>query len=361
MSKTNAPLGVGVVGIGFGQQAHVPAFRQSPDYYRVNAIAASDQERARIVAERLSVPRAYGDWRELVSDPGVDVVSIATPPALQPEIALFALAQGKPVLCEKPLALTVHHAAVMLAAARRAGVPHMVDFGFTAIAEWIQAKAILERGELGDIRRVAVAWHTETYAVRHGVRNWKTGPAETGGGVLGSFVSMVLHYVEWLVGKICRLTARLSASVSGSINPETEAVLCLELESGCLVSVSVSNDARFGSGHRIEIYGDEGTIVLDNPPTSGLATFGLWRSEAAALRRLGNTGDSMRDGRVGALAILARRFAAAVRKGEPTTPSFDDGYRVQCLLEAARQSHDLGQWVDARATSFQFGEVATDS
>lgn len=343
---------VGIVGIGFGQQAHVPAFRQNA-HCRVEAIGASDLSRARVVAERLSIPKAYGDWRALVADPDVDVVTIATPPSLQPDIAMLALAQGKPVFCEKPLASTTLAASAMLDAARRAGVPHMVDFSFTAIDEWIQARTILERGELGCLRHVAVAWHTETYVVRHGLRSWKTAGVESGGGVLNNFVSVVLHYVEWLVGRIARLTATLSTTLVGTLRAETEAVLCLELEAGALVSVSVSNSARLGSGHRIEIYGDEGTLILDNSASSGLAAFRLLRGDRTSteLREVTHGRDPNRDGRVAALAALADRFVRAIRTGEPAGPSFEDGYRVQCLLDAARRSHERRAWVDVRVAS----------
>lgn len=349
MSKADGLLRVGIVGIGFGQQAHVPAFRQNA-HCRIEAIGASDRARARAVADRLSIPKAYGDWRALVADPDVDVVTIATPPSLQSDIALFALAQGKPVFCEKPLAATTLAASAMLDAARRAGVPHMVDFGFTAIDEWIQARAILDRGEMGRLRRVAVAWHTETYAVRHGLKSWKTAGVESGGGVLNNFVSMVLHYVEWLAGPIARLTATLSTTAVGTFLAETEAVLCLELDGGALASVSVSNSARLGSGHRIEIYGDEGTLVLDNAASSGLAAFRLLQGDrtSTGLREVTRGHEPGRDGRVDALAVLADRFVRAVLTGGPSSPSFEDGYRVQCLLDAARRSHERGAWVDAR-------------
>ncbi|UBF28451.1 Gfo/Idh/MocA family oxidoreductase [Kovacikia minuta CCNUW1] len=94
---------VGVVGIGFGQQVHVPAF-QLDDRCQVQAICASTVERATEVAQRLKVDRALGNWQELVADPTIAAISIATPPAIQTEVAIAALTQGKAVFCEKPLA-----------------------------------------------------------------------------------------------------------------------------------------------------------------------------------------------------------------------------------------------------------------
>lgn len=352
---------VGVIGIGFGQQAHVPAFRRN-SRCRVEGICASSTRRARVVADRLGIPKAYGDWRELVADRDIDIVTIATPPAVQPDIALAALKYGKPVFCEKPLATSPLAAAAMLDAARREGLPHMVDFGFVAIDEWIQAREMIQAGLLGRLRHVSIGWHTETYAVRKGLRNWKTEGVESGGGVLNTFVSMVFHYVEWLLGRVARLTAEVfSTRVADSIDAETQAVLCLELEGGASVAVSVSNTAFVGTGHRVEIYGDEGALILDNTGSLGLAVFRVLRGnrESGAFECVAPAAD-VKDGRIPALATLADRFITWIESGVPAAPSFEDGYRVQCLLEYARQSHATGRWIDTPPCDGAFGARAEE-
>ena len=104
------PLRVAVIGVGFGQQVHVPAFRADPRC-EVTTLCASNEAKAAEIAGRLNVPRASGDWRAVIADSEIDAVSIAVPPCLQSQIALEALEHGKAVFCEKPLAAHVHDAA----------------------------------------------------------------------------------------------------------------------------------------------------------------------------------------------------------------------------------------------------------
>jgi len=345
----NSVLRVGVVGIGFGQQAHVPAFRRGKDC-KVTALCASSDERARTVADRLGVPKAYGDWRQLIADPDVDLISVATPPTVQPAIVLGALARGKPVFCEKPLALTGEAAYAMLDAARRSGLAHMVDFEFVTIDEWLQAKRIIDQGQLGQLRHVSVSWHVEAYAHRMGLRSWKTATAATGGGTLASTVSHTFHYLEWLLGPIRKLSARLfTPPGAGGTLGETAVIMCLELDGGASGSVSVCSNAFQGTGHRLEIYGDSGTLILDNSTSDYVTGFKLFHGTRQTDKlepvAAGPAGQDVKDGRVLAVGRLVDRFLGWVRTGVAASPSFEDGYRVQCLMECARLAHSSGGWV----------------
>lgn len=342
------------MGIGFGQQAIVPAFRLN-GHCEVVALCASTAQRARVVADRLGVPKAYGNWQELVSDPDIDVIAVATPPPVQPAIVCAALSQRKPVFCEKPLAPTREIAAGMLAIARQSGLAHMVDFEFAAIEEWIQAKVIVERGALGRLRHASVSWHVETYANRMGLKSWKTGDAALGGGILNSAVSHTFHYLEWMLGRIHRLSARLFVPAERDWSGgETVAVLCLELTGGVLVSVSVSSSAFLGTGHRLEIYGDEGSLVLENHTADYVAGFRLLHGTRQTNRldplNMEKGERTVQDGRVLAVGRLVDRFVDWVRTGVPAIPSFEEGYRVQCLVDWARQAHATGGWVDVSSS-----------
>lgn len=349
MIKSERKIRVGIVGIGFGQQVHLPAFQSHPSC-QVVAICASNQSRALRASARHSVEKSYGDWRELVKDADVDVVSIATPPFVQPEIAIEALSQGKAVFCEKPLGLSKTAALDMLAAAERVSLANMVDFELVEVEAFHRAKALLDRGEIGQLRHIAVSWNVETYANRIGLHSWK-GCAEKGGGVLNSFVSHTFYYLEWFVGRIQRLTASLSSAMGDREMGDTLAVLCLEFESGVPASLSISSHACLGTGHRVEFYGDAGALVLDNTTTDYAAGWRVRHGTRAANRlqvvhedyhvRINGS-----DGRVVAVACLVKRFVDWIATGVRSSPSFVDGLRVQVLLEAARKSHELGCWVD---------------
>lgn len=342
-------LRVGVVGIGFGQQAHIPAFRRRRDC-EVTVLCASSEARARTVADRLGVPHAHGDWRKLVADPGIDAISVATPPALQPAIVTAALEAGKPVFCEKPLALSGDRALAMLLAARQSGLANMVDFEFVTIGAWLQAKRLMEQGVVGQLRHVSVTWHVETYANRMGIKSWKTAPAAMGGGTLASAVSHTFHYLEWLLVPIRQLTAKLFIPPgAGAMLGETAVVMCLELEGGASGSVSVCSNAFLGSGHRVEIYGDQGSLFLDNSTSDYVAGFTLARGTRQTNKLEPVAAEpadfEAGDGRILAVGRLVDRFVEWVRTGVAASPSFEDGYRVQQLMECAILADSTGGWV----------------
>ena len=96
---------------------------------------------------------AFGRWEELIEHADIDAVAIATPPRLQPAIAVRALERGKPVFVEKPLAADLDSAAAMLRQAA-GGPPAMIDFGFPEIPPWRKAKALIDDGAIGALRHV---------------------------------------------------------------------------------------------------------------------------------------------------------------------------------------------------------------
>ncbi len=337
---------IGIVGIGFGQQAHLPAFRSDPRC-EVVAICASRQEQADAVAARHGIAEAYSDWRRLIEAPHIDAISIATPPAVQAEIASAALEQGKAVFCEKPLAASEEQASRLLMQANQRRLPHMVDFEFPDIEAWQHTKAVLDSGSIGALRHLAVSWNVETYANRIGLDSWKT-RLEEGGGVLCSFVSHSFHYVEWLLGKIRRLSARLVSAPGDRRTADSLAVICLELTSGSIVSLSVSSHAFMGHGHRLEFYGDRGTLVLDNSTADYVDGFQLQRAtrESVCFETLVPATLSEGDGRIAVVSRVTRRFVDWLSTGAEQQPNFADGLRVQSLIERAKRSDRTGRWVD---------------
>lgn len=341
------PVKVGVVGIGFGARVHLPAF-QADRRCEVVALCASTEQRAAAAAARLQIPKAYGDWHRLAEDSEIDALAIAVPPALQPAIALAAAAGGKHVFCEKPVATSVDAAHAMLTAAQRAGVAHVVDFEFPEIDEWREAHRLLASGGLGQLRHVAVSWHVETYTNRMGLDSWKQ-RAENGGATLNSFGSHVFHYLEWLFGPIRRVQCHLFPFAG---REEAIVNLSLELLDGTPLSVSASTVASMGTGHRLEIYGDAGTLVLENPTGDYAAGFRLLQGicssgclESVPGRAKGGA-DASADGRVAAVARLVNRFLGWIVDGDPTEPSLQHGLRVQRLLDAARRANSAAAWVD---------------
>jgi len=335
------PLRIGIIGVGFGQQVHVPAFRADPRC-RVVAICARTLEHAARVAERLGVSHAFGDAHQMLASGQVDAVSIAVPPVVQPDLVVAAAEAGKHVFCEKPLAAEVPAAERALAAVQKSGVAHAMDFIFPEIPAWQQARSVLAAGRLGALRQVAVSWRVESYAFARGLDSWKMRSTE-GGGTLNNLVSHSLYYLEWLLGPVTRVAARFTPRQAAG---EARVDAWLELASGCPVTLSVAADAFLGSGHRLEIYGEQGTLVLENHGADYVSGFAL----SVGTRATGAFSTqppelaSHPDGRIGAASAIVRRFVDAVLSGTPAQPNLADGLRVQRLMASARAADRSGAW-----------------
>jgi predicted dehydrogenase len=340
---------LGIVGCNYGRTVLLPAFRLDPRC-QVVALAGTDPARTAELARQSGVPEAYGDWTKMIER--VDVIAIATPPRAQPEIAVAALKQGKPVFVEKPMAADLAGAAAML---RQAGaLPTMMDFGFTELLPWRKAKALLDSGAIGRLRHVAVNWNVENASTRLRLKNWKTSGNE-GGGALGNLGSHSLHYLEWFCGPLTGLSARLSG-LPDDPSFETNVALSLAFQSGAAGSFAMSCASYLGSGHRLEFYGEDGTLVLANPTSDYMRGFGVShaRRPADALTPVAVEDDPLdrqfpAEARIGPVSRLASRFLDAVEQRTPTTPGFAEGYRMQLLLDAVRLSHARGQWFDIAA------------
>jgi predicted dehydrogenase len=326
-------LCVGVVGLRFGADVHVPAFRSDPRC-DVSAIAGRDVAQTAEVARRLGVAYAFDDWRALVASPDIDAVGIAVPPEAQPPIIIYAAEQGKHVFCEKPMAASVTEARSALAAVERSGVVHGIDFIFPEIPGWRRAQELLVEGAIGRIAHFAYTWRMETYASRTNADTWKSRP-DQGGGALGNFVSHVFYNIEWLFGPIRRIPM-----FACSTGPRTGRAAdgLVEVEGNIAGSLSVCTDAFLGCGHRIEIYGERGTLTLHNPTPDYASGFRLTlgtRDNGAPAAVPDVEAESGTDGRLTLVSQLVRRFVDAIERGDPMTPNLSHGARVQELLAMA--------------------------
>jgi len=333
---------LGVIGCGYGRSVLVPAFRVDPRS-EIVSISAPSKERVEHAASELGIQRALVDWHVLVEDKSVDAIIVATPPDVQPEIVLTALRQGKAVFAEKPMALNLAQAEDMTSCALSSHRPHMIDFHLTEITSWKQARQILMDGGIGFVQYVAVRWYVESYTNRMRLANWKSS-ASRGGGTLFNFVSHSLHYLEWFLGPITELSSRLFRVPNDSRNGDTSVDMALSFRSGAAGSLSVNAAAYLGTGHRIEFYGEDGALALENTTVDYVKGFRLLHGrrpdkELQVVQTRDPEEEVYSDGRVLTASRLARQFLDWVERDVPSRPDFRDGLRVQQLLDAALRSH----------------------
>ncbi len=339
-------LRVGIVGLGFGHRVLLPVCQAAPRC-EVVGLCGSTVERTQQAASQAGIA-GYRDWQALVSDPDIDAVVIATPPDQHRAIAVAAFAAGKHVFCEKPLAESLDAAQSMATAAAKARTANMVDFEFPDMAGWQDARDILTSGALGRFRHVRVSWSGETYANRMALDSWKR-RMTSGGGALNDFVPHCFYNIEWLLGPIRRVWAAPRSKVDCDRNGDTLVNLCLELCDGTAASVSVQTAAFLGDGHSVTVHADEGTLRLVNSCNDTSGAFKLFvgtrqtgQFEPVVLRGF----ESHEDYRIPAISRLFDRFLTWALTGHPAQPNFEDGLRVQTLLDAAWRSRGEGIWYE---------------
>jgi predicted dehydrogenase len=340
---------IGIIGCNYGRLVHLPAFRLDPRC-EVIALAGTNAARTMDLAKASDIPLAFGNWEELVAHPDVDAVTIAAPPNLQPAIALRALELGKPVFAEKPIAAGIAEAEAMAHAAVASGLATMVDFNFSAILAWRKAKELLDEGAIGRLRHVTVNWNVENYGTRMRIKNWKA-LGEDGGGALGNFVSHSFYYLEWLCGPITGLSARLSG-LPDEPTMETNAAISMSFQSGAAGSLAMSCASYLGSGHRIEFYGEDGTMTLINATPDYMRGFELRLAQRPATTLTAVDMDDAvdrkfpADGRIAPVSRLVADFLDAISGGRIAVPGFAEGLRVQALLDTARRANNGGCWLE---------------
>jgi predicted dehydrogenase len=145
-------LRIGVIGTGFGALVQIPAFRAN-HRAEVVAVASGTPGKAKKTADGLGVPHAFDDWRKLVQA-DLDLVSITTPPALHHPMALAALAAGRHVLCEKPMAMSAAEAEDMLAHGDRARRAHVIDHELRFNPNRRRVRQLIQDGFIGAPRHV---------------------------------------------------------------------------------------------------------------------------------------------------------------------------------------------------------------
>ncbi len=356
-------LGVGVIGIGFGQKIHIPGF-QEHRRTKVVAVAAQHAERAAEVAEAFDIPFSTGDYRELIAHPDVDIVTIATPPHQHEAMALAAIARGKPILIEKPLAHTLESAQKITTQAEAAKVPGIIDFEFRFVPAWMLMQRELAQGFIGRPRYVSVSWLVDILADPEGRRFGWASQQETGGGILGALGSHVFDYLEWFLGEISEATGFLATGLRTRALPDSRSTAPvtaddtfgahLRFKSGVVAAVEVCAVGWHRAGHRITAYGDDGTLELRQESPSDYIH--------GALLLAGRAGDptleeaeipeelslprEYPDGRLAPFVQVADALVRAIDgKPQPGDPDLRAGLRAQAIMDAVTRAHAHGGWI----------------
>ena len=201
-------IGVGIIGTGFMGACHALAFTSVVPLFqpelrpRLEMVADIDASAAARARTRFDFARVTADWRELVADPRVGLVSITSPNILHKEMALEAIAAGKHVYCEKPLALTTEDAKELTLAAEAKGVRTMVGYNYLCSPAIRHIKKLLASGELGTLTYLRACFDEDYMADPAVPFSWRCERAKAGSGSLGDLGSHAVSIARFLGGPI---------------------------------------------------------------------------------------------------------------------------------------------------------------
>ncbi|MFZ2049428.1 MAG: Gfo/Idh/MocA family oxidoreductase [Solirubrobacteraceae bacterium] len=296
---------------------------------RIAGVLSSDPERGSRYAERHRIPNAYSSLAELCADSEVEAVYISTANDSHASQALAAIAAGKHVLCEKPLATTIEDAQAMIAAAASAGVKLGVDHHLRSAPAHLATRELIISGRIGQVLGARVFHGTELPA---SLRTWRVGRPEAGA---GAALDLTVHGADLLcfllaeeIEEVVAMSARQGVSAHADI--EDAIAGAMRLKGGALATFHDSFTMRWVRT-RVEIYGRDGAItiedaMLDNP----VATVFLSDESGACEIPI--------DQSEGLYERTVRLFNAAVRgDGEPAA-SGEDGLRSLMVAVAALAS-----------------------
>ncbi len=352
-------IGIGIIGTGFARTTQIPAFRAC-EGARVVSIASGRRENAERVAREFDITHAAGDWRDVVARDDVHLVSIVTPPSTHAEMTLAALAAGKAVLCEKPMAMNAEETERMRRAARDRGALAHIDHELRFLPARRKMRELIQAGEIGRVRQVKFLFRSDMRATAARGWDWWS-DREAGGGGLGAIGSHAVDTLLWLTGaRATHVSALLATHVnqrhedeSGAtraVTSDDEADLLLNFVGGAadmratgVVAMSVVEPGR--AEHRVQVFGSEGALMLESGGQLFRAKIGegVWsevETERAPLA------EGMRDNEWSrGFTVFACEIVSALREGRREVEgaaTFDDGHRIQLVLDAARAAHDGG-------------------
>jgi predicted dehydrogenase len=354
--------GVAVVGTGFGCFTHVRALRNAG--FEVVALAGRDPEKTAARAERFDIPHPLTAFADVVALPGVDAVTIATPPASHAGLALAAIAAGKHVLCEKPLTLDVAEGRRVLAAARDAGVVHLLgtEFRFET-GQALLARAVRD-GLIGAPRVATFVLHVPMLAdARSKVPDWWSS-ADQGGGWLAAHGSQVIDQMRVTLGEfrsVAAATLRVAAHEPPWTADDGFLVHCV-MESGAVATMQSTPSDRGPLLIETRVVGSLGTAWIEGlgaivklADANGIRTLAVPDDlavdipSAAPPRELLQTTYEQMTGHgldLGPYTRLAEHFLARIRgtapPAGPDPATFADGVADLMVLDSMRRSAAAG-------------------
>lgn len=367
-------IGYGLIGTGFMGRAHAYAYRAAPAVFpdiprvRLRGVADADAAAAARFATQYGFETSTGDWRSLLEDPAIHIISVTTPNILHKEMAIAAARAGKHVHCEKPLAPSAGEAREMMEAAEAAGVRTQVGYNYIKNPALKLAREMIAAGELGEITGFR-GIHAEDYMANpDGPFSWRL-DASGGPGVIADLGSHIIGMARFLLGPMTEVAADVETIVKSrpkapgsaervKVEVDDIARMMLRFARGCGGTIE-ANWVATGRKMQLdfEVYGSKGGLVFTQERFNELHLYraggtprelGFTRIEigpqhppyvnfcVAAGHQLGFNDLK---------TIEAAEFLGDVAGGPGSGPDFREAWEIQKVVETAVNAGRARQWL----------------
>lgn len=329
---THSPLGLAVIGAGRAGLIHAGNFFRSVPNARLVALADPVGESLARARDELGVEKVHLDYRRVLEDPAVQAVVIATPTAFHREIAVAAAEAGRHILCEKPMAMDPSECDAMIAAADRAGVVLQIGFMRRFSDDFVEAKARIEAGEIGDVVQVRTQTHGPSYP-----RPWMFDLRKSNG-PLAEVNSHDIDSVRWFSGsdivEVYALGGNYRTPEARADFPDfyDQVLLSARLANGAQASISGAQGVQYAYDARCEILGTHGLITIGT--LAGGTTLVCTREKSQRRPSISSWTSLFRD------AYLAEDidFIACIREGRAPRAGGRDGRAAVATVNAGNAS-----------------------
>lgn len=380
-----AEIGIGLVGYKFMGRAHSNAWRQVASFFDVDptprrvAICGRDEQATQEAAATLGWEGYETDYHKLVQRDDIQLVDVSTPGYTHREIVLAALEAGKHVLCEKPLANTLDEARQMAQAAKKAGTVNMVNFNYRRAPAVQLAKQLVESGKLGEIRHWRAVYLQDWIVDPEAPLTWRMKKELAGSGALGDIGAHIIDLATFLVGQISEVTGMAETFIKerpvevsssggsglssqsgkerGEVTVDDAVAFLTRFDNGTMGTFEAT---RMAPGRRnrnsFEISGSKGSVVWDLERLNELEVFLVEDEEGLqGFRRINVTepvhpyaGNWWPAGHIlgyeHTFVHAVKDLLDAIKENKSPSPSFEEGFRVQAVLDAVQRSAESRQW-----------------
>lgn len=380
-------LNVGLIGAGFMAKAHSIAYAGMPMFFWPapaipvkKTIVDINAESAKDAAAKLGFESYSTDWREVVSDPEIDVIDICTPNNIHAEIAIAAAKAGKHILCEKPLSLTTKEAKEMYLAAKTNHVVTMVAFNYRRTPAVQLAKKYIDEGAIGKILDFRGTYLQDWSADPSSPLSWRFQKSICGSGALGDIGTHVVDMLRYLVGDFDSVNARTATYIperpiqtsltdslgnskgnedtpKGQVDVDDQCCFMVQCKNGAFGTIEATRNA-WGRNNYItfEIHGTEGSLYFNYERRDELQVcFAKDKNDRRGFRTV-YTGPNHPYGEglwpIPALGIgytetkiiEAYDFFKAIIENTQPDPNFRDGYAIELISDAILASSASHNW-----------------